>query len=197
MKQKGYVLIELLTAAVLFSLAGSGLYTSFMQGVKADKKLRQFNSAYLPVESFGIKIEKDLRNAAELRGFEFQGKKGELIFPVFQINSLSRIRYFSKGGNLHRLEEKIPKGFSAAAPEDRMLLRGIESFEIHYAYLDESDRLQFFPIWAEEPYRGIPKAVRIKVKLNGRDEVWTKFVSIPRGKWGRKRKGTVPEKGTG
>jgi hypothetical protein len=36
----------------------------------------------------------------------------------------------------------------------------------------------------QEPYFGIPKAVRMEVKIKGSEKMFTRLIHIPQGRWG-------------
>ena len=184
-KQKGYILIELLVAATLLSFAGGSLYSGFSQAVKIERKIRTEDALYDPVKIFWMKAEKDLRNAVSLRGYRFSGKQDEMIFPLLgEAERLSEIRYFIKDADLLRAEEVLPNKFVKGSQAIGILLKGVESVGFEYAYLDEEERLEFKPIWMEEPYFGIPKAIQITVKMKNSEKVFSRLISVPQGRWG-------------
>ena len=183
LRLKGYVLIEVLVASVLLSMAGSGLYAGLMSGIKANRMVRESDAIYDPLRSCWIRIEKDLRNSTTLREVIFTGKEDEMKFPVIASAELHSIYYFIKNGSLMRREQKLSNHLVSEDPVERVVLKGIKSFKFQYAYLDEKEKLKFQPFWPETPYFGIPKAVRIDVELqNGRP--FSKLIAVPQGKWG-------------
>lgn len=186
MKTKtGFALMEVLVASVLLSLAGSGVYRGFLQAVTIERRLHETAAVYDPLKLLWMQAEKDLRNSVALRGYRFLGKRGEMSFPVLGISSeVCRIRYFMKEGRLYRSQEKLPEKFIKDRPLESMLLKGIEGVEFEYAYLNGEEALFFKPVWTEEPYFGIPKAVLIRIRLKEGRTVHSRLVAIPQGRWG-------------
>lgn len=188
---RGYVLIEVLVASVLLSIAGSGLYTGLLEGIKANRMVRESDAVYDPLRKCWMRMEKDLQNSLYLREVIFTGKEEEMSFPVLVIkeekgekrSELRAIRYFVKNGTLIRSEQKLSNHLVSENPVERVLLKGMKSLKFQYAYLDEEEKLQFQPFWVEEPYFGIPKAVRVDVKDDSVS--FSKLIAIPQGKWGR------------
>ena len=184
---KGYVLIELLVAGTLLSLAGTGLTAGLLQGIKAERTAREIRQTYDPLRLCWKKMEKDLRNSIYVRQQNFTGKQDEMIFPVLQNvpekSSIQRVGYFLQDGNLFRREQELSNRLAKKDPQERIVLKEVEQVRLEYAYLDAEERLIFKPFWLEEPYFGIPKAVQIEVKRRGK--VFSKLIGIPQGKWGR------------
>ncbi len=177
--------MELLVASALMSIAGAGLYTGLAQAVKMDRMIKNTSALYDPLKILWLRASKDLRNTVSLRDDKFMGKQNEMIFPILNESfQVSRVRYFIKEGNLLRSEEKLPEGFIKQSPRQSVYLKDIERVQFEYAYLDEDERLVFKSIWMEEPYFGIPRAVRMEVKLKSSDKVFSRLIPIPQGRWG-------------
>ena len=177
--------MEVLVASTLLTLAGSSVYSGFSQAVRIERTIRTADSLYDPLKFFWMRTEKDLRNMVSLRGYRFLGKQDEMIFPFLgEASQLFNIRYFVKNGDLLRTEEKLPSAFVKKSPNTNIFLKGVESVRFEYAYLDEEERLVFKPIWMEEPYFGIPKAIRITVKMRISEKYFSRLISVPQGRWG-------------
>jgi hypothetical protein len=56
-----------------------------------------------------------------------------------------------------------------------------EKIEFQYAYLDEDERLVFKSNWPEEPYMGIPRAIKMNIKLKNKEAIFSRLVSLPQG----------------
>ena len=119
-----------------------------------------------------------------LRGYPFQGKQDEMVFAT-RTTGLFQVRYFLKRGNLTYTEKTLPETGSRSSPEEKILVKEVESIRFEYAYLDEEERLVFKPVWLEEPYFGIPRAVKIEVKLKEGGGNFSRLIAIPQGSWGR------------
>ena len=189
MNRRAFVLVELLVASSLMSIAATGLYAGLSQAVKMDRVVRNTAALYDPFKILWLRAAKDLRNALPLRDYKFKGKQDEMIFPSLDgPDQIIRVRYFVKEGNLVRSEEKLPEKFVKISLRQSVLLKGVERIKFEYAYLDEEERLVFEPAWGEEPYFGIPRAVRLEIKLKDVGNIFFRLISIPQGRWGH-----VPE----
>lgn len=190
--KKGFILIEVLAAGLLLSLAGSGLYAGLTGAVRTHRAIRESNAVYDPLRILWMKTEKDLRNAVVLREYRFRGGQDEIHFPVVRLEKeagerafqILLVHYFMKDGNLMRGEEKLPKSFVREPPFEKIVLKGIERIRFQYAYLDENEEPVFKPFWLEEPYFGIPKAVTIEMKLKKHPKTFSRLIPIPQGRWG-------------
>ncbi len=182
---RGFILVELLVASALMSIAGAGLYTGMSQALKIDRTVKTASALHDPFKILWLRANKDLRNVISLRDYKFIGKQDETIFATLsESNQISRIHYFVKDKNLLRSEEKLPERFVKEMIHRNVYLKDVEKIKFEYAYLDEDERLVFKPIWMEEPYFGIPKAVRMEIKLKDSAKVFSRLISIPQGKWG-------------
>ena len=185
MNGRGFILIELLVASALMSIAGTGLYTGLSQAVKMGRMIKSTSALYDPFKILWLRASRDLRNTVSLRDYKFMGKQDEMTFAILnESNQISLIHYFTKEGNLLRSEEKLPERFVKEPLRPSIYLKGIERIKFEYAYLDEEERLVLKPIWMEEPYFGIPKAVRMEVKLKNSPNVFSRLIPIPQGRWG-------------
>ncbi len=190
-KKNGYVLIEVLVASVLLGLISSGLCFGLLQCVKTDQRIRSMNKAYMPVESLWARLEKDLRNSVYLRQVLYEGRQNEMSFPTVinrrdageAYSELYKIKYFIQSGNLIRSEQKLSNSLAKSEPRERSVLKNIENLKFQYAYLDERDELIFKPVWLEEPYLGIPIAVKLELKMKDL-ESFSKLIWVPQGRWG-------------
>jgi len=185
MTRRGFVLMEVLVATTLLSLAGSGLYSGLTQAVKIQRMIRETDSLHDPFKILWMRAGKDLRNMISIRNYRFIGKQDEMAFPISSgYSQLSIVRYFTEDGKLLRSEKKLPEALVKAPPAENIFLENVETVRFEYAYLDAEDRLLFKPIWMEEPYFGLPKAVRITAKPKNSQKVFSRLFSIPQGRWG-------------
>ena len=185
MNKRGFVLIELLVASTLLSIAGAGLYGGLSQAVKIDTNIKNTSALYDPIKILWLRADKDLRNTLTLRDYKFVGKQDEMAFPILnESGQILRVHYFVKQGELLRTEEKLPEKFVKEPLKESVLLKNVDRIKFEYVYLDEEERLILKPIWIEEPYFGIPKAVRVEVKLKNSQKVFSRLISIPQGRWG-------------
>lgn len=188
MKQRGYVLIEMLAACVLFALAGTLIFRGLIQGMKAEAKARSMQAVQMHMETFWMTAAKDLRNAVYLRDYFFSGKEREMTFPVFMSSpesecGLKQVRYSIQNGNLVRSEIKLPRGLDRSEPPGRTVLKGVKNFTIEYPYLGDKEEAFFRPFWLEHPYFGIPLVLKIEIVLKD-SQRFERMIQIPQGKWG-------------
>lgn len=194
--RKGFILIEVLVATLLFSLAGSGLYTGFLQGIKAHQRIQESFQTYDPFRILFLRLEEDLRNTVTLKDYPFKGKSGEIQFPALLKEEKLKernetkpllIRYSLKDHHLIRTQEEIASRLAKEKPKERILLKNLRSLEFRFSYEDPQEKRTFESFWLEEPYQGIPRGVRIRVE---RDKAsLAKLVSIPQGRVGHLRRG--------
>lgn len=185
MNRKGFILIEMVAASLLFSIAGTGLYGAFANAMKINRTIRETSAVYSPLKILWMRAGRDLRNTAVLRDYPFLGKQQEMKFAILsEPDQLVAVRYFVKRGKLIRAETKLPEKFVKERGRETLLMEDIEKIKFEYAYLDEEENLFFKPVWMEEPYFGIPKAVRIEVKRRGSGKEFMRLFSLPQGQWG-------------
>jgi len=185
MKQKGYILLEVLVASTLLSLAGSSFYSGLSQAIRMERAVRAMDALYDPIKFLWMRSTKDLRNMVSLRDHRFKGEEDEMEFPVLgEASRLSFIRYFVKDRSLVRTQENLPHNFVKDSPAESILLKNIESIRFEYAYLDQEERLVFKSEWREEPYFGLPRAVKMTLKLKSEGKVFSRLISVPHGRWG-------------
>lgn len=188
---KGFILIEFLVATTLFSLAGSGLYTGFLQGIKAHQKIEESFQTYDPFRILFLRLEEDLRNTVTLKDYPFKGQSEEIEFPLLLTEEKAKgekekklliVRYFLKDQDLIRTEEELTHKLVKEKPKQRLLFKNIKSLEFRFPYEDQEEKRTFESFWLEEPYQGIPRGVRINLQTP--KAALTKTVSLPQGKIG-------------
>jgi prepilin-type N-terminal cleavage/methylation domain-containing protein len=176
--KKGVTLIELIVALTLFAIAVPLVGRAFYQGVRATAKVRASIDERRGEDRIFLKIETDLRNALPLSAMPFEGASDHFAFPVG--GTLKRVRYAVRDGALVRFEEDAAR---QGVVSEMLLAQGIEMFVVEYAYRDETEKTLFLPYWAEEPYSGLPRAVRVRVVRNGNTKEL--LVSLPQGHFGK------------
>lgn len=194
-KEQGWVLLELLTATILFSLAGTGLTTGFLQGIKAHQRIGESFKTYDPLRLFFFELDRDLRNSVSLKEFPFQGKKEAIEFPTLRIEEtkedkrerkLLLVRYFLKEDSLLRTQTELTQKLEKEKPKEKILMKNLRSFSFEFPYEDPEENLLSEPFWPEEPYFGIPRGVKVSFTLK-KGLSFEKRVSLPQGRVGRIR----------
>lgn len=178
LSQKGVTLIELIVALTLFAVAAPLVGRAFYQGVRATAKVRASIDERRGEDRMFSRIETDLRNALPLSVLPFEGASDRFAFPT--AGNMKRVRYAAKDGALVRSEEGAA---GQGVVSETLLAQGIEAFTVEYAYRDGTGKTLFLSYWAEEPYAGLPRAVRVKVMRNGNTKEL--FVSLPQGHFGK------------
>lgn len=176
--QKGVTLVELMVALTLFAVAAPLVGRAFYQGVRATAKMRASVDERRGEDRMFSRIETDLRNALPLSVMSFEGASDRFAFPV--AGSMKRVSYAAKDGALVRSEEGAA---GHGVVSETSLVQGIEAFTVEYAYRDGTGKTLFLPYWAEEPYTGLPRAVRVRVVRNGNTKEL--LVSLPQGRFGK------------
>lgn len=130
---------------------------------------------------FFLTIERDLRNAVVYEPFPFNGKEDRLEFPAYTLSrgkdgggeKMLKIGYFFQNKKLIRSEDQASKP----------VLSGVKDVRFEYPYEQGAEAMAFLPFWLDEPYQGIPKAVKVRIELaNG--VCFSKVISIPAGRLG-------------
>lgn len=188
----GYVLVELLTAVLLFTAAAGVLYTGFMQGLYAYRRIQSGHKLYDSPRLFFLRMEEDLRNMVMLRDYPFQGKPDELEFPALlpgpekegeNALRLVQVHYYRKDLRLIREERELTPDGPGVRVKTKEVLKDLERLAFGFPYQDTSGERRFESFWIEDPYPGLPRAVQVSVKQPGFEVL--KTVSIPQGFFAR------------
>lgn len=124
-----------------------------------------------------------MRNALAYEPLPFKGKDDRIEFPSYR-KKLLKVDYFLKAGKLIRSEEGMKEDWKDKESASKPVLSGIKTIYFEYLYKQEEGDTVFLPFWLEEPYQGIPKAIRVRVELaNGIQ--FSKVISIPQGRLGQ------------
>lgn len=187
----GFVLIELLIASLLFALAASGLYSVFLQGIKARQKIQSHLLDEGPLLIFGDRLEKDLRNAVVLMDYPFKGRTNEISFPVLLPdaeasgrNPVFLVEYKITDGRLTRTQKNLAAKTASEKPAERVYLQNLDSFGFEFPYEKKAGNYRFESFWLDDPYLGIPKAVKVHLVLASHKVPFEKWVTLPQGRMG-------------
>lgn len=200
MKMKsGFTLVELLITLVISTLMITALCMVFISGLKAGGRAKANFSKYQSLRIFFLTLEGDLRNALAYEPLPFKGTEDQMEFPSFTLShgksggekKLIEIGYLLKKGKLIRSEESIKKELKDKEPAAKPVLSGIKAIHFEYPYKQEVGETIFLPFWLEEPYQGIPKAVKVRIELLSGVQ-YSKVVSIPQGRLGVLPEGKAP-----
>ncbi len=193
--KSGFTMVELLIALFISTLMIITLSTVFISAIKAGERAKANFSKYQSLRVFFLTLERDLRNALAYEPLPFKGMEDRLEFPGYTLShgkdggekKLLEIGYLLKEGKLIRSEESMKKDFKNKEPASKPVLSGIKAIHFEYPYKQEVGDTIYLPFWIEEPYQGIPKAVKVRIELTSGVR-FSKVVSIPQG-----RLGVLPE----
>lgn len=189
--KSGFTLAEVLTGLCISALMMATLSAVLMSGLKASERTRTNFSKYQALRLFFLTFEKDLRNALAYEPFPFKGKGDEIQFPSRTL-SLQKITYRLEAGRIIRFESGLKESLKEAAPAAKAFLPGLKALNFEFPYRREDGETLFLPFWMEDPYPGIPKAVKVTIELSSGVR-FSRVVSVPQG-----RLGLLPEgKGAG
>ena len=189
-RQRGYLLVEMLTALTLFSLAGTSLYTGYLQGLRCYREIGENYRIYAGPKMSFMKMEEDLRNMTALREYPFKGSEEEILFPAFLPVSddegrteyrLYQVRYFVRRGELVREQQELTSALKKPKASVKVMMKKVDVFKFSFPFESEDGRPFYGPIWPEDPYAGLPRMVR--VELSSGELRLNKTVSVPHGAW--------------
>ncbi len=189
--QRGYLLLELVTAMTLFCIAGLALYAGFVQGVRCYHRIELSQKNFNASKLFFLRLEEDARNMVVLRDHPFEGKADEIRFPALlpgaakngeTVFRLAEVHYYLKGKTLIREEEELSTRLSKPRPKEKVLLTDGSEVSFRFPYEGEEGAHEFESFWLDDPYRGLPRAIQVEVKKE--DFEWVKTISIPPGFFG-------------
>lgn len=188
MNSRGFLLLEMLTAIILVSLAGAGLAAGFVQILKGHQRIETSFRNYDEFRILSLRLEKDARNAVSLAGYPFRGKEEEIFFPVLEseagIPKLILVGYFVKGHSLIRSTRELTPKLEKPQAFERVVAGNISTLEFQFPYLGKENEIAYEPFWPEEPSYGIPRALRLNFAQGEARPGFSKLISIPQGKWG-------------
>ncbi len=188
---RGYMLLELLTAMVLFCAAGLVLYTGFVQGIRCYHRIELSQRNFNAPKMFFLRLEEDARNMVVLRDHPFEGKSDEIRFPALLPGAakngetnfrLAEVHYYLKGQTLVREEEELSARLMKAKAKEKVVLPDGAQIKFRFPYEGEEGKREFQSFWLDDPYRGLPRAIQVEVKKE--DFQWVKTVSVPPGFFG-------------
>ena len=197
MTRKGFTLVELLVVTVILSIALVVLYSGFRSGLAAYTRTEENLADRRDGEIFLLQFEQELKSAVpyaqakEQGNNEFVGKKDSILFPARLRHYTAKgveeniyvVRYDFKSDSLIRTERKL-KSKSLKEKEElkETLFEKLKTCRFEYLYLDSSEKFEWTNEWLNNPYVGLPRAVRLTLAGDafGREER-TFEILIPHG----------------
>jgi len=180
-KNKGFTLIELIIAMLIFSIVAVAIYSTFSTGLIAWRKGEESSRSYQNARLILNKMALELRNAFFYSNIKFVGKANELYFATFLPFSsvpgidhqlqLYRVAYhLDNNHSLQRQEESLPEVFQGKEEKAQEFSSSVRelSFAYGYEYYGEGKKEPQF-IWKDEwtDKEAVPSLVRITLTLEG------------------------------
>lgn len=173
--RSGFTLIELIVVMSILSMIMSVLYSSFLTGLAAYRRTEEIISQKNEGDVFLVQLERELRNAVPYfhPNFKvyFTGKASSISFPTALFHytpdgteeDLYIVEYEFLAGSLVRKERRVKEKSIGREEKRETLFEKLETFRFEYLVLDQSDKIHWAKDWLNEPYLGIPRAVRFTV----------------------------------
>jgi len=179
-KIKGFTLIELIIAMLIFSIIAVAIYSTFSTGLIAWRKGEESSRSYQDARLILNRMALELRNAFFYSNIKFVGKANELYFATFLpfsslpgIDQLQLYRVAYHLDNNHSLqyqEESLPEVFQGKEEKAQEFASSVQelSFAYGYEYFREGKKEPQF-IWKDEwiDKKAVPSLVRITLILEG------------------------------
>jgi len=189
-KQTGFTIAEALVALSISSLAMAALGLAFVSSLKAGRAAGHHFEKYRDLRPFFTVLQRELRSMVPYERFPFRGNDKELEFPGREVTGqrriLRKIRYGIRDHHPFREESPLKEPFKNQATVEKVFLLKAKSLRFEYPYRDASGRVRYLPFWLEEPYQGLPAAVRVTVEAGDGEGAFrfVKLIDIPQGNMG-------------
>jgi len=184
-KKNGFVLVELIVAIVIASIAFSLLYRTFYQMLKASRNVKNHFTEKREYDRLLDHLKKDLQNAVQLSNMPFSGNAGSLTFVLWD-DGFSFVEYSYKDNAVYRKEEQIA-GENGSSDENRSSVKklneNVDECFFEYAYSDGESHLFYSQVWNEE-YLGVPRGVKVSIKGTDNPDFRSHLIFIPQGNLG-------------
>lgn len=190
MRSKGSTLVELLVVISIFSYIGIGVGKGLIRSAEIRAAIEKQQVSNRPLHLLRLQLRKDLRNMLDLKDYPFSGNEAEMTFPsVVSVHgkegeeniSIKEVRYYVEDRHLIREETGLVSG----GTQRRNLLKRGEDISFSFPYRADEEEIIFQKYWLEDPYLGLPRAVRIHFE-GGRGDTQDEgfVVSVPQGVMG-------------
>jgi hypothetical protein len=193
--EKGTTVVELLVAAVIFTVVAAALYAVLSQSAKLWSRAAQQKPEW-EIDVFFEKISSELRNAYVNAAIGMSGTSESLEFftlassvdPGFgpaPVRVPARIRYYYDPLKRTVYREQTgyrevlyPKGKAPSAPE--AVVRDIDAFSVHFYHENlRSKTVVWKKLWREAC---LPRALKISLDYGaGRAQKMSRFLAVPQG----------------
>ena len=143
LSRKGWTLIELLAATLIFCLAMAAVYKIFFNGIRLSHKIKQSLRGEEESFYFFSQVEKDLKNSVCYTSTPFRADNFKLSFASLD-NQISGVQYTYESGKIFKRKKVLDNADQQKTePSANVVAENIRDFSIHYAYLDEKGNIVF------------------------------------------------------
>lgn len=196
MRHKGFTLIELIVGITIFTVVIVALYSAFTLGIKTWRR-SQDGGPLQKLRLTFLKVEKELKNTFFFSRIPFNGTEREMVFPL-SISDGDRdiicvvtycVDVNAKTGlkELKRKERVFSEGPEPATEKIKRLLPSLKEavFEYAYAVGDSSKDIEWQRSWDGQEKGALPSGIRISLKRDGSEEIYSKVVFLQHGELGK------------
>ncbi len=178
-RNKGFTLIEVMVAVVIFTIITVTVYGVFYMGIRTWQRSQQEESLQ-KIRSGFLKMEKELKKGLFFPEAPFKGTLSYMEFPLFiPDDEKENIRLIS-----YSIENDDESGLKRIIRRDGEVLRGMmplmkeARFEYAYKSNDPSEDLEWQGAWDGDALKGLPPAVRVSLKRDDDGEFYSKVIFL-------------------
>lgn len=189
--QNGFTLVEVLIVTSILSVTMVVLYSSFQIGMAAYKQTEKNLNENREGEIFLMQFSEELAQSFPYLKNSFQGKANSVSFPAKlarygpkgALKELYLVTYRAEGGTLVRSEEKLRKDkLREETAVTETIFERLTDLRFEYLVLDGDEKLKWREEWLNQPYVGLPRALRLTVAgASFGEESKTYEILIPHG----------------
>ena len=162
--RKGFTLLELLIAILIFAVIVSAVYSTLYSGIKVwnvgDAQTRFPESSQMALN----RITKDIRNVARFSEIKFEGEKHSISMPVIKdvyqdknlITQIHKVSYYLDSGNVMRDVLTYPESLIGQTNK-RELVPDVQELVFSYCNVEK----EWKDSWEEA---NLPYAVKLSIK---------------------------------
>lgn len=181
LKPQGFTFIEMMVVLVLFAVISVSLFSSFVMGMRAWKKITDTNFAERKALLNIARLSKELRGAFGYSKIGFYGSSTHLTFANIIGNQIVNLTYvfLPDEGTLYRYNTSMRQilGFEEPAPA-RKIISGVKDFTFEFYGQDYlTGNYTFLDSW-NYTVSGIPAGVKVLCVLDD-DHDFEKIIAIP------------------
>ena len=189
---RGFTLMELMMAIILFSILAVAIYSSLAVGIKAQRRGSFIGEEYGDMSLTMDKLSKDLRTAVKINDEKLKSEDSRMYF--YSIQQLSgrppqiyKITYSWQRDEdkytLKRLQQSYIESISGGGKAGDELLNNIEEIDFDFGYLKKDISGEEVMVWKEEWIaEDMPELVRVDIEMN--EQEFSRIIFCPAGRMG-------------